>query len=76
MLLCLVGEIDGRDGGVDGLGLGTRRVKRRFARIAMGGLTGLFAALCLAEFASAAARGRLRATVGASVMLRSTVMCG
>jgi hypothetical protein len=37
------------------LALGTRRVQRRFARIAMGGLTGLFAALWLAEFASAVA---------------------
>jgi hypothetical protein len=36
------------------LALGTRRVRRRFARIAMGGLTGLFAALWLAEFVSAA----------------------
>jgi ABC-type uncharacterized transport system permease subunit len=37
------------------LGLGTRRVQRRFARIAMAGLTGLFIALWLAEFASAVA---------------------
>jgi len=34
------------------LALGTRRVQRRFARIAMAGLTGLFAALWLAEFAA------------------------
>jgi len=37
------------------LALGTRRVRRRSARIAMGGVTGLFAALWLAEFASAVA---------------------
>ena len=37
------------------LALGTRRVQRRFARIAMAGLTGLFAALWLAEFGSAVA---------------------
>jgi ABC-type uncharacterized transport system permease subunit len=39
------------------LALGTRRAERRPARIAMGGLTGLFAALWLAEFASAVAGG-------------------
>ncbi len=39
------------------LALGTRRVARLSARLAMGGLTGLFAALWLAEFASAAAGG-------------------
>jgi len=37
------------------LALGTRRVQRRSARIATAGLTGLFAALWLAEFASAIA---------------------
>jgi hypothetical protein len=37
------------------LALGTRRAQRRFARIAMGGLTLLVAALWLAEFASAVA---------------------
>ena len=37
------------------LALGTRRVQRRYARVAMGGLTGLFAALWLAEFGSAVA---------------------
>jgi hypothetical protein len=37
------------------LALGTRRVHGRFAPIAVGGLTVLFAALWLAEFASAIA---------------------
>jgi hypothetical protein len=37
------------------LALGTRRVQRRFARIALAGATGLFIALWLAEFASAVA---------------------
>jgi O-antigen/teichoic acid export membrane protein len=34
------------------LGLGTRRMRRRFARVAMAGVTGLLVALWLAEFAS------------------------
>jgi hypothetical protein len=49
------------------LALGTRRAKRRFGRIAMGGLTSLFAALWLAEFVSAAA-GALVAVVAAVVL--------
>jgi hypothetical protein len=47
--------------------LGTRRVQRRFARIAMGGLTLLFAALWLAEFASAIA-GAVVAVVALAVL--------
>ena len=49
------------------LALGMRRVQRRSARLAMGGLTGLFAALWLAEFVSAAA-GAVVAVVALAVL--------
>ena len=49
------------------LALGTRRVQRRSARIAMAGLTGLFAALWLAEFGSALA-GAILAVVALVVL--------
>jgi hypothetical protein len=49
------------------LALGTRRARRRFARIAMAGLTGLFVGLWLAEFASAVA-GAIVAVVAVAVL--------
>jgi hypothetical protein len=49
------------------LALGTRRARRRFARIAMAGLTGLFVALWLAEFVAAVA-GDIVAVVAVAVL--------
>jgi hypothetical protein len=49
------------------LALGTRRARRHFARIAMAGLTGLFVALWLAEFAAAVA-GAIVAVVAVAVL--------
>jgi hypothetical protein len=50
------------------LAVGTRRARRRSGRIAMAGLTGLFAALWLAEFVSAPA-GAVVAAVATAVLV-------